>query len=376
MGEALKAAKRGLGRTSPNPAVGAVVVKGSQVIGRGYHRKAGLAHAEIEAMRGLGKKDLRGATLFVTLEPCCNWGHTPPCTGAIIGSGIKKVVIGAFDPNPEVSGRGVRILRRAGVEVSTRVIESQCLEIIEWYAKYITTQRPFVILKIASTLDGRIATASGRSRWITGMESRRYVHRLRSMMDAVMVGSSTVRTDDPELSVRLVKGRRNPARVVVDRSFETPFTAKVFAGVGESGGGGGEGGKGGEGVFVFTTKKAKREKVEEARSLGATVKIIRETASGVSLKGVLRELGRAGITSLLVEGGARLSASILRERLADKVLVFLSPMVLGADSIPSVGPLGTGSLKGALRLKDVRVSRTGEDILVEGYTGGMRSKGL
>ncbi|MEE9613844.1 MAG: bifunctional diaminohydroxyphosphoribosylaminopyrimidine deaminase/5-amino-6-(5-phosphoribosylamino)uracil reductase RibD, partial [Thermodesulfobacteriota bacterium] len=227
MRAALSLAKKGLGRTSPNPAVGAVVVKGKKIVARGYHRKAGLAHAEVEALDRAGRKS-SGADLYVTLEPCCHHGRTPPCTDAIIEARIKRVFVGMKDPNPGVRGRGIKKLMAAGITVVTGMLESDCRTLNEPYTKHVTTGIPYVILKLAMSLDGRIATGGGESKWITGPEARNYVHKLRNTVDCVMVGSGTAVRDDPRLTVRFSNGR-NPARAVVDTKLVTPPGARIFS---------------------------------------------------------------------------------------------------------------------------------------------------
>ena len=226
MQTAIALARKGIGKTSPNPAVGAVIVKNGRIIGKGYHKKAGRAHAEINALKQAGIK-AKGAEMYITLEPCNHFGRTPPCTDVIIKAGIKKVFIGMKDPNPLVAGKGVRRLRSAGMDVEVGILEDECRGINEAYIKYITTKTPFVTLKLASTLDGKIATAAGESKWITGEDARRFAHRMRREADAVMVGIGTVLKDNPELTTRLVKGK-DPIRIVVDSQLRIPVNAKVL----------------------------------------------------------------------------------------------------------------------------------------------------
>jgi len=368
MREALALARRGRWRTSPNPAVGAVVVRRGRVVAGGYHRKAGSAHAEVEALGAAGSR-ASGATLYVTLEPCCTYGRTPPCTDAIIRSGIERVVIGSLDPNPGVDGAGARRLAKAGIKVETGVLGAECSALNETYAKYITSGLPFVTLKLATSLDGRIATHSGESRWITGPEARRFVHRLRSRSDAVMVGSGTVSKDDPELTVRRVRGR-DPVRVVLDSRLDVPPGAKVF-----------DHGPGGRGPIVFTTRAAPRARREALRSAGVRVVDVPAASGGLDLRRALCELGRLGVTTLLVEGGGRLAASLLKAGLVDKVIVFLAPIFIGGDGVPAVGGLGGAGLAELPRLTRTSVRRFGEDIMVEGYTeiagqGTARGRGV
>lgn len=356
MRAALRLARKGVGFTSPNPAVGAVIVRNNKILARGYHKGAGRAHGEIEAFNALKGGSAKGATLYVTLEPCCVFGRTPPCTKAVIGAGVKKAVVGSMDPNPAVAGRGVRELQSAGIQVRTGVLEKECLAINEGYVKFITTGLPLVTLKLAASLDGRIATAAGESKWITGEGARGYVHRLRAAVDAVMVGAGTVLKDDPALTARPVKGgSKNPARVVVDSAFRTPLKAKVFRDIE------------GSGLYIFTTGRAKSAKINKARALGARVFVMREAAGGIALGGVLKRLGREEITSIIIEGGAGLAASAIKEGIVDKVLWFTSPKILGGDATPAVAGLGIRSLKKAPVIKGARVRRMGDDILIEGY---------
>ncbi len=352
---AISLAKKGQGTASPNPAVGAVIVKGGRVVGRGYHKKAGGVHAEIAALASC--PSAKGATLYVTLEPCCHFGKTPPCVDAVIGSGIKTVVVGMSDPNPLVAGGGIKRLEQAGVKVVAGVLEKECRALNEPFIKFITTGTPFFTVKLASSLDGRTAASTGDSKWITGIESRRLVHKLRKATDAVMVGSSTVMKDDPELTVRLVKGR-DPLRVIVDSSFRSPLDAKALRIPTVTGA---------RPPVVFTTRKADKSKIMAARMAGVDVVVVRRSDEGVDLKAVSAELARRGVSSVLVEGGGTLSASFIREGLADKLMIFYGPLIIGSDGFPSVGGLGIRSVKNAVRLKGMTVRKVSDDILVEGY---------
>ncbi len=352
MQAALELAQKGLGKTSPNPAVGAVVVKDGVIVGRGFHKKAGGPHAEVEALKKAGK-EAKGGELYVTLEPCAHHGKTPPCTDTIIKSGVKRVIAGAKDPNPIVSGKGIRKLRKAGLQVSTGILYEQCCSINQAYEKFITTRLPLVTLKLAVTLDGHIATKSGQSRWITSPESRKYVHKIRSHVDCVMVGSGTVKADDPSLTVRDVAGR-NPARAVIDSRLSIPLDSKLFSSQGER-------------VFVFTGRYASESIVKKIQAKGAEVIKVRDTKEGLSIKSVLRELGKRDITSVMIEGGSRLSATVLKQGLVDKLLWFVAPVIFGSDGLPAVGELGVKSVAGGFRLQRVKVSEIGEDLLVEGY---------
>lgn len=348
---AVRLAKKGLGRTSPNPIVGSVVVKNGKIIGQGYHEKAGLPHAEINALRKAGKK-AKGSTLYVTLEPCAHFGKTPPCVTAIIKAGVKKVVVGSIDPNPKVKGKGIRALEKNKIEVIKDVLRDECLSLNEAYVKYITKKTPFVVLKLATTLDGKIATSTGDSKWITSLESRRYAHRLRSLVDCVMVGSGTVLKDDPGLTVRLIKGK-NPARAVLDSSLKVSAGAKVFASRRER-------------VFVFTSAKASRNKVKLLEKKGTEVITVKQSKDGLSVKGVLKELGKRGVTSVLIEGGARLAASALKEGVVDKAIFIIAPRIIGGDGVDCVGKLGIKSIKRGIMLKGIKTMKIGEDFAIEG----------
>jgi diaminohydroxyphosphoribosylaminopyrimidine deaminase/5-amino-6-(5-phosphoribosylamino)uracil reductase len=353
---ALRLALKGQGKTSPNPMVGSVIVSRSgEVLARGYHEKAGLPHAEIlalSALKAAGKK-AKGKTLYITLEPCVHFGRTPPCIDSIIEAGIKRVVIGAKDPNPLVAGKGIRKLRRNGIEVTANVLSKQCVSLNEGYNKFITTALPLVTLKLASTLDGRIATNSGESKWITGAKSRRLVHEMRAKADAVMVGSGTVIKDDPVLNVRGVKGSVDPVRVVLDTRLKTPLNSKLF--------------NGGAPVIIYCSGRSDKKRQEALRALGATVAIVTETKEGLSLKRVLRDLARCGVTSVMIEGGARLAASALKAKLVDKIKIFYAPKLLGGDALSMLGALNVAKLKNAHELKEMRVRLIGGDILIEGY---------
>lgn len=353
MREALNLAKRGIGKTSPNPAVGSVIVRGGQVVAGGWHRKAGLPHAEIEALTVAGK-NAKGSTLFVTLEPCCHFGRTPPCTSAIIAAGVKKVVVGAPDPNPKVAGKGVAALKAAGIEVVEGVLSDECAAINPAYNKYITKGLPLVTLKLASSLDGRIAAPNGESKWITGPQSRALVHRMRAGNDAVMVGAKTALKDDPELTVRLARGR-NPVRVILDSTLSLPVASKVFSGVKE----------GRARLIIFVSERADEKRLKKAVDAGAEVIRVAPNGNGLSLKRVLKELARREITSVLVEGGGQVASSLLKEGLVDRLFVFYGPMMLGSDSLASVGQLCLKGLKSAPRFKNTRVRKVGEDILIE-----------
>ncbi len=349
---ALRLARRGLGKTSPNPMVGAVVVKGGRIIGQGYHHYFGGDHAEIDAFKSAGES-LAGATLYVTLEPCCHRGggkKTPPCTDAIIREKIGRVVIGALDPNPRVSGGGVKELNEHCIETTVGVLEAECRALNEPHFKLMSTGFPFVTLKFAQTLDGRIATSTGNSRWISGEKFRRFAHRLRSLNDAVLIGIDTVLKDDPELTVRLVKGR-NPTHVILDSRLRIPLKAKVLSP--------------GAPTIIATTQLADEKKLARLRELGIEVLTVPADRKGeVSLEELLKILGHRNISALLVEGGSGVITSFLRQKLADKLIVALSPKIMGRG-LEAVGDLGIRKVNQALKLDFQKVYRVGEDVVVE-----------
>ncbi len=347
---ALRLARRGLGRSSPNPPVGAVVVAGQTVVGRGHHRRAGLPHAEVEALRAAGRR-ARGATLYVTLEPCAHHGRTPPCVDAVIAAGVRHVVIGAHDPNPSVPGNGRARLRAAGINVTSGVEQAACDELIAAFRKHITTGRPLVTLKLAASLDGRIATASGESRWITGEESRRYVHRLRDEHDAILVGAETVIRDDPELTCRL-RGGRNPLRVILDGGLRLPLAARVLTNTRAAA------------TLVVTGQHASAAKIRQIEARGAEVVRLPAKAGQVSLLRLMRVLGQRGIMSVLIEGGATVAAAALAARVVDRLRIFYAPKLIGGDGRPMLGPLGVRRLAQAPRLGPLRVKRLAADVLL------------
>lgn len=355
MAHALRLAAKGRGRTSPNPMVGAVIVSKGRIVGQGYHHRAGEPHAEILALTAAGKQ-ARGGTLYLTLEPCCHTHkRTPPCVPALIKSGLRRVVVAMLDPNPLVKGRGVARLRRAGIEVIVGCLLEEAEHLNEAYIHWIRTGRPFLILKAAMTLDGKIATASGESRWITGEEARRQVHRWRSQVDAVMVGIGTVLHDDPELTARLPgKAVRQPARVILDSRLRIPLQAKVLSSRGR-----------GE-ILIATTVDASKPRIEQLQRLGAIVLVFPAEHGRVSLRACLTELGRRGITSVLLEGGSEINASALWAGLVNRLLLYVAPSLLGGQNAKGiVGGIAPTSLLGVMPLKNVRVKRIGVDLLIE-----------
>ena len=364
---ALRLAIKAKGRTSPNPLVGAVIVKDNRIIGKGYHKKAGEPHAEINALDIAGRR-ARGATLYLNLEPCAHFGRTSPCTKKIISSRIKEVVVAMIDPNPLNYSRGVKELRKAGIEVKVGVLEEEAKKTNEAYITYITTRKPFVILKTAMSLDGKIATKAGDSKWITNESSRKYVHKLRSEVDAVLVGIETVLKDDSLLTVRSPKSpsseaellwrtgkvQSQPIRVVVDSRARIPLGARVLNKEALT--------------IVATTKLASKRKIEALEKKGAKVLIIKNRDKKVNLKELLKRLGKLEITSLVVEGGGRINASFLENGLVDKVLFFIAPKIIGGkEAFTPVEGKGIERIKHAIKLKNISIKRFGEDMLVEGY---------
>jgi diaminohydroxyphosphoribosylaminopyrimidine deaminase/5-amino-6-(5-phosphoribosylamino)uracil reductase len=351
MRKALRLARRGLGKTNPNPMVGALVVRNGEIIGYGYHRRYGESHAEINAIRDAGG-EISGATLYVTLEPCCHYGKTPPCVDALLQGNIGRVVIGTVDPNPLVNGKSIGILSRRGVETKVGVLEEECRKLNEVYFKYIQTALPFVTLKFAQTLDGRIASATGNSHWISSASSRRLAHRLRSLYDGILVGLGTVLADDPQLTVRLVKGR-NPIRIVADSRLRIPLSAKVLRDQDVTP------------TIIATTPRADRERFSSLKEMGIEVLTVDEDERGeVDLKDLLKSLGKRGISSVLVEGGASIITSLLHQRLVDKMVIFIAPKIMG-KGIEAVGDLGIGDMSHTMKLSIVRTFRSGEDLVIE-----------
>lgn len=358
MGLALRLGRKGLGRTSPNPPVGAVVVKGAKIVGRGFHRAAGTAHAEIEAIEDAGKR-ARGATLYVTLEPCNHTGKTPPCTAAIIEAGIARVVVGSRDPNPHVSARGAQMLGRKGIEVALGVRSDECDELIETFAKHVAFGLPFVVAKAAMSLDGKIATRTGHSRWISSGASLKFAHRLRDEADAVLVGSGTVLADDPHLTARLSKKMdRQPLRVVLDTRLDTPLDSKLVKTAKEGP------------VIVACSKRGPKTRARPFEEAGVEVLRLPTEGKRVALLPLLKELGKRGVMSLLVEGGARVHGSFFDLRLVDRVYMVISPRIIGGAEAPGpVAGKGAERVGGSLMLERVRILRKGPDLVVTGKPG-------
>jgi diaminohydroxyphosphoribosylaminopyrimidine deaminase/5-amino-6-(5-phosphoribosylamino)uracil reductase len=350
MRRALRLAAKAWGMTSPNPMVGAVIVKNGKILSQGFHKKPGTPHAEALAIEAAAP-NAKGSTLYVNLEPCCHTEkRTPPCTKAIINAGIEKVVVGMVDPNPKVSGRGIAELERADIEVRTGVLDDRAREFNESYTKYITTGKPFVILKIAMTLDGKIATPEGQSKWITGEKARKMVHRLRSGMDAIMTAIGTVKSDDPRLTAR-VRGGKSPLRIIIDPQLEIHLQANVLQTPPQT-------------IIVTRTHNSKADRLERS---GIKLLYFREK---LDLNWLMEELGKIEIASLLIEGGSSLNSHALEDRIVDKVMFFIAPMIIGGrESFPAVGGRAFKRLEEAYKIKDIRMTKIGEDILIKGYIG-------
>jgi len=360
MRRAIALGRKGVGKTSPNPAVGCVIVRDGVIVGEGWHRKAGTPHAEVHALAQAGAK-ARGADVYVTLEPCAHFGKTPPCADALVDAGVARVFVGMIDPNPKVSGGGIAKLQAAGIPVESGILEEECRRLNEPFIKHMTTGRPFVILKSALTLDGKIATATGDSRWITNDRSRRYVHRLRSGVDAVMVGVRTVLADDPQLTARL-PGGRDPMRVVVDSTLRIPLQARLLHLQSSA-------------RTVIATTSLDEAKIGKLRAAGAEVLHCACSNGHVDLGDLFDRLGQQGIQSVLLEGGRELAGGALHRGLIDKFLLFYAPKIIGGDGLdPFAGP-GAERIDAALRLTRITTRRFGDDILVEGYPEAPCSQG-
>jgi len=351
---ALNLAMRAHGRTSPNPMVGAVLVRDGKVIGEGWHKKAGTPHAEIHALQEAG--DLaQGSTLYVTLEPCSHYGRTGPCTEAVIKAGIKKVIVAMTDPNPLVGGKGIAQLRQAGVEVVEGVLTEKAIRLNEVFLKWITTRMPFTVLKTAMTLDGKIATRTGQSQWITGESARKQVHILRDRYDAILAGIGTVLADDPALTARLPSGGQNPIRIVVDSLARTPLNAQIVN-------------DGLARTLIAVTEGAPSARVKALKAKGAEIVVVPAGSGGIDLEQLFQLLGSQEITSVLVEGGASVNASLLKAGLVDKVCWFIAPKIVGSHAAPGpIGGEGISSLQDAWQIKEMTAEFVGQDLMISGY---------
>lgn len=356
MQRALAVAAGGIGFVSPNPLVGCVIVKDGCIVGEGYHERYGGPHAEANALHEAGSKAC-GATLYVTLEPCCHTGKTPPCADAVVQAGVSRVVMALGDPNPKVAGGGLAHLRAAGVEVTLGVCEAEARRLNEPFLHYIQTRRPFVTLKCAVTLDGKIATRTGASRWITGAPAREHVHRMRHAADALLVGSGTALQDDPQLTTRLPGGGGiNPLRIVVDSQLRLPVSSQLAVVASDCH------------TLVATGERAPVEKQRQLEDQGVEILRLPSYADGrVDIEALLSALGARGIANLLVEGGATLSATLLQRRLVDKITVFVAPKIIGGDGISVVAAFGVETMADALQFYGMTSQSVGEDVMLEAY---------
>ncbi len=354
MQRALELAQKARGRTSPNPMVGAVIVREGKIIGEGYHERAGMPHAEVVAIQQ-AQNHTAGADLYVTLEPCCHWGRMPPCTEAIIEAGIARVFMAMQDPDPRVSGKGKEQLIAQGIEVVEGIAEAEARRINEFYCKYIQTGQPFVILKAAMSLDGKIATASGESQWITSPASRERVHRLRDEVDAILVGIGTVLADDPALTTR-IPGGHDALRIIVDSRARLPLSARVCRLDSHVP------------TLLATTELASPSKLKQLESSGVQVLLLPESMGHVDIRALMRTLGHREITSVLVEGGSTIHAAILTSRVVDKIMLFVAPKLVGGDSAPGpIGGVGIQNLSDAIEVADLQIEPVGKDWLFTGY---------
>lgn len=355
MKRALALARKGLGKTSPNPMVGAVIVKDNSIIGEGYHRQFGGKHAEVNAIEN-ATKDISGSTIYITLEPCCHQGQTPPCTEAIIGHNIKNVVIGMLDPDKRVSGRSIEILREYGIDYTVGVLEEECRALNEVYIKHRSTGLPFVTVKYAQTLDGRIASSTGHSRWISSPPSHKLAHKLRAHHDSVLVGIGTVIRDNPQLTVRLVKGR-SPQRIILDSTLRISPEAVVLTEQETA-----------ETIIAATSAAPEAGRAALEKKGIEVLTIPADTQGEVDLRQLLKTLGEKDITSVLVEGGAETITSFLRLYLADRLVVFTAPRIMGRG-VEAVGELEIKEVERALKLTFERVYRSGDDVVIEARVG-------
>jgi diaminohydroxyphosphoribosylaminopyrimidine deaminase/5-amino-6-(5-phosphoribosylamino)uracil reductase len=353
MSKALLLAKKGLGRTSPNPPVGAVVVRDNKIVGEGCHPGAGQPHAEIIALQQAGEL-ASGSDLYVTLEPCCHTGRTGPCTKAIIEAGIAKIYVGTIDPNPKVSGHGIEQLKEAGVEVELDLYGLQCSQLIAPFTKHVQTGLPYVVYKAAMTLDGQIATFSGDSQWISCLESRTLVHQLRNQVDGILVGAGTVLKDNPRLTTRLVEEGRDPLRIVIDRSLSTPPESQVFSQDSLAK------------TLLVTSLAHSRDRLTPYSSGSVDFMQVPCDGSIADLRRIFDEFGRMNLQYLLFEGGSRLAGALLEARLIDRLMIFVAPCLLGGQGKNLFGGKAVDCISEAFKLKNLSARKIGNDILLEG----------
>lgn len=352
---ALDLAQRNRGKVSPDPAVGAVIVKSNKIISTGFHNKFASPHAEEFAIKKAGKR-AKNSTLYINLEPCCHFGNNPPCTDNIIKSGIKKVVAAMHDPNPLVCNKGFEELKKAGIKVEVGLLKNEAEKLNEFFIKHITTQKPFIILKYAMTLDGKIATQKGESKWISNPKSREYVHKLRSTVDAVMVGIGTVIKDDPFLTVRGIKNKpKNPKRIILDTHLKIPLNSNVLQDRPSD-------------TIIATSKPSDRNKIKKLEDMGIFILKIKTKNGSIDLHDLINKLGKMKITSVMIEGGQKLLTSAIQSNIADKIICFVSPIIFGGANAPSpISGKGIDLIEKAIKLKDVAIKQFKNDVMVEGY---------
>jgi len=356
MRKALQLARRGLGKVSPNPMVGAVIVRDERIIGQGFHRRFGGPHAEVEAI-GNAREDITGSTMYVTLEPCCHYKKkTPPCLDLLLQYDLKRVVIGTLDPNPQVNGKSVEVLKQRGIDVNYGVLAEECEKLNEAFFKWIRTGLPFVTLKLAQTLDGKIAAAGGDARWISSTSSLKLTHRLRSINDAVLIGIGTVVIDNPKLTVRNIRGR-SPQRIVVDSTLKMPLTADILNEQNTAP------------TIIAATSAADADKITSLRAKDIEVLMIEKDDEGrAALNDLLKKLGQRNISSVLAEGGSAIATSLIKQNLIDKFIFIIAPKMMGTG-VDSIGDLGIGRASEAIRLCIIKMYHSGDDLVIEAKRG-------
>ena len=344
----IKLAEKGRGLTSPNPMVGCIIVKRGRIVGKGFHRKAGTEHAEVIAINEAGKKSAN-STLYVNIEPCSHWGRTPPCTEKIVEAGVREVIIAMKDPNPLVDG--FKELKFRGIKTKIGILEKEAKKLNEAYIEYMRKKRPFVILKVAMSVDGKIATSSGDSKYITSIEARTHVHKLRSEVDAVMVGLNTVLRDNPELTPRLFKGK-DPMKIVVDSNLKIPKKCNLMKNPAK--------------LIIATTNKASKGEIKKFQHKGVNVIITKSKNGMVDLADLMKHLSRHELTNIMIEGGSELNSSAIKSGIVNKILIFTAPKIIG-NGIEAIGSLGIKNIDSAIKLKNITFRKIGKDMLVDGY---------
>lgn len=353
MAKAIELSKKGIGYVNPNPMVGCVIVKNDRIIGEGYHKRFGDKHAEVEAIDS-AKESIQGSTLYVTLEPCCHYGKTPPCTNLIIESGIKEVYIAMLDPNPIVKGKSINILEKNHISVNVGILRQRVEKLNEVFIKYITSSLPFITLKSAISLDGKIATHKGDSKWISCIASRKEAHHLRHKYMGIMIGINTIIKDNPRLNIRLdnFKGR-NPYKIIVDSTLKLPMNSNIL--------------RGNTPIIIGTTKYHQRDKLKQLESMGAKVVVVDDINKHVNLNSLVKVLGNMNIDSILLEGGGTLAYSALKMNIVDKVDLFVAPIIIGGGGLSFVNGLGADSVTDAFKLENLTYSSLDKDLYIQGY---------